>query len=182
MSDPKPDEDEMPEIDSSLGGYHGGFIRLPNSGVRNIGFNSLRLGKRAAFKRGALKRLRLGKRSVPNLRLGKRKIPNMRLGKRSWMTPASIRNASPFHREVSANLKDLLRDKEFLAHVKQLIKKDNMRCKLIKMNLDNTHYFKRTQPLPSLRLGKRASSLCLDGNGFDFEGEEEDHLLPWLSD
>ena len=75
-------------------------------------------------------------------------------------------------------MKDLLRDKEFLAHLKQLIKKDNMRCKLIKMNLDNTHYFKRTQPLLSLRLGKRAAGLCLDGNGFDFDGEEEDPLLP----
>ena len=175
MSDPN--EDEMPEMDKSLGGYNGGFVRLPNSGVRNLGFNSLRLGKR-----GALKRLRLGKRSVPDLRLGKRSLPNMRLGKRSWMTAASIRNASPFHREVSANLKDLLRDKDFLAHLKKLIKKDGMRCKLIKMDVDNSHYFKRTQPLPSLRLGKRASGLCLDGNGFEFEGEEEEPLLPWLSD
>ena len=168
-----PDEDEMPGMDTSVGGYHGGFIRLPNSGVRNLGFNSLRLGKR-----GALKRLRLGKRSVPDLRLGKRSLRNMRLGKRSWMTPASIRNASPFHREVSFNLKDLLRDKNFLAHLKHLIKKDNMRCKLIKMDLDNSHYFKRTQPLPSLRLGKRAAGLRFDENGFKFEGEEEAPLLP----
>ena len=174
MSDPV--EDEMPEMDTSLGGYQGGFIRLPNSGVRNLGFNSLRLGKR-----GALKRLRIGKRSVPDLRLGKRSLRNMRLGKRSWMTPASIRNASPFHREVSFNLKDLLSNKNFLAHLKQL-KKDNMCCKVIKMDLDNSHYFKRTQPLPSLRLGKRAAGLCLDGNGFEFEGEEEEPLLPWLSD
>ena len=173
-----PDEDEMPGMDTSVGGYHGGFIRLPNSGVRNLVFNnSLRLGKR-----GALKRLRLGKRSVPNLRLGKRALPDMRLGKRSWMTPASIRNASPFHREVSSNLKDLLRDKEFLAHLKQLIKKDDIHCKLTKMNLDNSQYFKRTQPLPSLRLGKRAAGLCLDENGFEFEGEENDPLLPWISD
>ena len=165
----------MPEMDTSLGGYNGGFIRLPNSGVRNLGYNSLRLGKR-----GALKRLSLGKRSVPDLRLGKRSLRNMRLGKRSWMTPASIRNASPFHREVSFNLKDLLRDKNFLAHLKQL-KKDNMCCKVIKMDLDNSHYFKRTQPLPSLRLGKRAAGLRLDENGFEFEGEEEAPLLPWLS-
>ena len=137
----------------------------------------MRLGRR-----GALKRLRLGKRSVPNLRLGKRAIPTMRLGKRSWMTPASIRNASPFMGEVSARMKDLLKNKKFLAHLKKLIKKDDTRCKLIKMNLDDTKYFKRTQLLPSLRLGKRAADLCLDSSedGLELEGGD-DPLLPWLS-
>ena len=162
-----------------------------NHHVRSSGLTSLRLGKRGALKslrlgkRGALKRLRLGKRAFPNLRLGKRAIPNMRLGKRSWMTPASIRNASPFRQKVSPRMEYLLQDKNFLQHLQRLIKKDDMRCKLIKMNLDATKYYKRTQqPIPSLRLGKRAatSDLCLDstGNGYELGGEE-DPLLPWLS-
>ena len=101
-----------------------------------------------------------------------RAIPNMRLGKRSWMTPASIRNASPFMGEVSSGMKDLLKNKKFLAHLKKLIKKDDMQGKLelIKMNLDDTKYFKRTQLLPSLRLGKRTTAdLCLDSSEDGFE-------------
>lgn len=107
----------------------------------------------------------------------------MRLGKRSWMTPASIRNASPFMGEVSSRMKDLLKNKKFLAHLKKLIKKDDMRCKLIKMNMDDTKYFKRTQLLPSLRLGKRSvADLCIDSSEDGFELERgDDPLLPWLS-
>ena len=115
----------------------------------------MRLGKQGVLKKPWL---RLGKRSLPNLRLGKRGIARLRLLKRSWMTPASIRNASPFLQEVSPRMKNLLKDEKFLAQIKRLIKEENIKCKLIDidMNLDGSRYLKRTlQTLPSLRLGKR---------------------------
>ena len=132
-----------------------------------------------------MKRLRLRKRSVPNLRLGKRgNDARLRILKRSWMTPASIRNASPFLQEVSPRMRNLLKDEKFLAHIKRLIKKENIAgCKLINMNLDGSRYFKRTlQTLPSLRLGKRTPDLCLDRseNGYKLGGGDEP-LVPWVS-
>ena len=103
-----------------------------------------------------MKRLRLGKRSLPNLRLGKRENERLRLLKRSWMTPASIRNASPFLQEVSPRMRNVLKEEKFLAHIMTLIKKENIRCKLKNMKLDDPRNFKRTlETLPSLRLGKR---------------------------
>ena len=76
------------------------------SGVSNtsLHFSFRSLGFRLRLeKRGALKRLRIGKRSVANL-----PIPNIKLGKISWMTPAFIKNASTFQRQLSSNLKYLL--------------------------------------------------------------------------
>ena len=123
-----------------------------------------------------MKRLRLGKRSDPNLLNDAR----LRLLKRSGMTPASIKNASPFLQDVSPRMRNLLKDEKFLSHIKRLIKKENIRCKLININLDGSRYFKRT--LPNLRLGKRTPNLCLDRseNGFELGGGDEP-LVPWVS-
>ena len=73
------------------------------------------------------------------------------------MTPASIRNASPFLQEVSPRMRNVLKEEKFLAHIMTLIKKENIRsCKLKNMKFDDSRNFKRTlETLPSLRLGKR---------------------------
>ena len=101
------------------------------------------------------------------------------------MTPASIqvKMRDPFLQEVSPRMRNLLKDEKFLAHIKRLIKKENIAgCKLINMNLDGSRYFKRTlKTLPNLRLGKRTPDLCLDRseNGFELGGGDEP-LVPWV--